>query len=81
MDVKIKDRKQEVEFLRMALAIAEMGFSYEHADLINRVVNESRKKKGKFSLLDGSKLLYKWKTDWRNYFDEQKELEVLSKPN
>lgn len=81
MDVKIKDRKQEVEYLRMALAIAEMGFSYEHADLINRVVDECRKKKGKFSLDDGVKLLYKWKTDWRTYFDEQKELEVTSRPN
>jgi hypothetical protein len=73
MDVKIKDRKDDIEYLRMALAMAEVGVSYEHADLINRVVNSVRKRKGKFSIHDGVSLLYQWKEDWRQYVEVQKK--------
>jgi len=37
MEVKIKDRKEEIEFLRMACNMAELGIGYQHADLIIRL--------------------------------------------
>ena len=44
MEVQIKDRKDEIEYLRMALAITELGVSYEQAELINNVVNKVRQR-------------------------------------
>lgn len=73
MDVKIKDRKNEIEYIRMALNIAGIGVDYPNADLINRVMKELDKLKGKFSLDDGVTILYKWKEDWRKYAEKQEE--------
>lgn len=70
MEVLIKDRKDEIEYLRMALAITELGVSYEQAELINNVVNKVRQRKGKFNIHDGVELLYAWKQKWRNYYDK-----------
>ena len=64
MEVQIKDRKDEIEYLRMALAITELGVSYEQAELINNVVNKVRQRKGKFNIHDGVGLLYAWKEKW-----------------
>jgi hypothetical protein len=69
MEVQIKDREDAIEYLRMALAMAEFGVSYEQADLINRVVNEVRKKKGKFAIDDGLKLFSDWKRVWERYYE------------
>jgi len=69
MEVQIKDREDTVEYLRMALAMAEFGVSYEQADLINRIVTEVRKKKGKFAIDDGVKLFYDWKRVWARYYE------------
>ena len=74
MGVQIKDRKDEIEYLRMALAITEIGVSYEQAELINNVVNKVRQRKGKFNIHDGVGLLYAWKEKWRSYYDKQKSL-------
>lgn len=71
MEVLIKDRKDEIEYLRMALAIIEIGVSYEQAELINNVVNKVRQRKGNFNIHDGVKLLYAWKEKWRNYYETQ----------
>ena len=71
MEVLIKDRKDEIEYLRMALAITEIGVSYEQAELINNVVNKVRQCKGNFNIHDGVKLLYAWKDKWTNYYDKQ----------
>ena len=70
MEVQIKDRKDEIEYLRMALAITEIGVSYEQAELINNVVNKVRQRKGKFNIHDGVGLLYAWKEKWRNYYEK-----------
>jgi hypothetical protein len=70
MDVKIKDRKEEIEFLRMACNMAELGIDYQHADLIIRLQERLKKMKGKFSLKDGVEIHYKWKEDWQKYFEE-----------
>ena len=74
MEVQIKDRKDEIEYLRMALAITEIGVSYEQAELINNVVNKVRQRKGKFNIHDGVGLLYAWKEKWRGYYEKQTSL-------
>lgn len=78
MDVKIKDRETEVEYLRMACNLAELGIAYQHADLILRLQERLKKLKGKFSLSDGVEIHHKWKEDWRNYFEEQSKLNDAS---
>jgi hypothetical protein len=71
MDVKVKDRQQEIEFIRIALNSVEIGVNYQHADLINRTLTLLMKKKGKFDIMDAITILHKWKEDWRKYFEEQ----------
>jgi hypothetical protein len=78
MEVEIKDRKEEVEFLRMACNMTELGISYLQADLILRIQETLKKKKGSFSLTDGIEIGYKWKEGWRKYFEQQSKKE---KPN
>ena len=43
MEVKIKDRKEETEMLRMACNMAELGIGYQHADLIIRLQERLKK--------------------------------------
>jgi hypothetical protein len=71
MEVEIKDRKEEIEFLRIACNMAELGIRYQHADLIIRLQERLKKLKGKFSIDDGVEIYYKWKQDWQKYFEEQ----------
>ena len=80
MDVKIKDRKKEVEFLRMACNMAEFGITYQHADLIIKLQERLNKIGGQFSLDDGIEIHHKWVEDWRKYFEAiQKETIEKSK--
>ena len=72
-DVKIKDRKTDTEYLRMAVNTCEIGVSYIHADLILRVQKELKRLKGKFSLEDGARIHSEWKSEWENYFNEEQE--------
>ena len=76
MEVKIKDREKEVEHLRMALAMSEFGVNYQHADLINIVVKETQTLGDKFSLADGARILYKWKSKWEIYEYEQNKKDL-----
>ena len=76
MDVKIKDRKDEIEYLRIACNMVEMGISYIHADLILRLQERLKKLKGKFSIDDSVTIHYKWKEDWRKYFEAQSKNEI-----
>ena len=78
MDVKIKDRKEEVEYLRMACNMTELGIGYQHADLIIRLQERLKKLKGKFSISDGVEIHHKWKQDWKNYFEEQSKTQDAS---
>ncbi len=75
MEVKIKDRKEEIEFLRMACNLAELRIQYEHADLILRLQERLEKLKGKFSLSDGVEIHHKWKQDWQKYIEEQSKMQ------
>lgn len=72
-EVNVKDREPKVEYLRMALAMAEFGVSYEHADLINEVTNKVKSMGGKFSIEDGVKLFFDWKKKWEQYHSEKIE--------
>jgi hypothetical protein len=71
MEVKIKDRKEEIEFLRMACNMSELLINYQQADLIIRIQERLTKLKGQFSIEDGIEIHHKWKQDWGNYFEEQ----------
>lgn len=78
MEVKIKDRSNEVEFLRMALNMCELGIDYTQADLIIRVTKSLNKLKGKFSINDGVEIHHKWKEEWQKYFENQiKSSEII----
>ena len=58
MNVKVKDRKDNIEFVRMALNLAEIGVDYPNADLIVRIMERLNELKGKFSLKDGIDIHY-----------------------
>ena len=75
-NVKIKDRKKEIEFLRMALNICELGVNYEQADLIIRINKKVEKMGGKFSLEDGIEIYHKWKHDWLEYYDPKNQRKI-----
>ena len=79
MEVKIKDREKEVEYLRMSLAMCEFGVNYQHADLINMVVKETQELGDKFTLADGARILCKWKSKWEIYEYEQKKKDLEDK--
>jgi hypothetical protein len=70
-DVEIKDRANNVEYIRMVLNICQVSVDYKHADLINRVTEELHKRKGKFSIDEGVQLFYKWQKDWEEYFEKK----------
>lgn len=73
MTVKIKDRKKEIEILRMALNMADIGVNYETTDLIIRVQNGLNERKDKFNVEDGLKIFYAWKQEWEDYYAKPKE--------
>lgn len=68
-DVEIKDRVEEVEYLRMALNMCQINVDYVTTDLIIQVSKELDKLKGNFTLDDGVKTHYKWKEKWSKYFE------------
>ena len=76
MDVKIKDRKEEIEFLRIACNMAELGITYIQADLILRLQERMKTKKGMFSMKDGAEIHYKWRQEWEQYFEQQKNKDI-----
>lgn len=79
-NVSVKDRKEEVEFLRMACNIADLGIDYLNADLIIRLQKRLKTKKGNFSIKDGVEVRQEWVNDWNKYFEEKsKEEENSSK--
>jgi hypothetical protein len=76
MEVQINDRKQEVEYLRMALNMCELGINYTQADLILRVQEGIKKYGGNFSLQAGMDINARWKNYWRAYFDDIQRAEI-----
>lgn len=72
MEVKIKDRDESVEYLRMALAMCEFGVSYKQALLIASVSKKAEIMGGDFSLKDAAKLFCDWKR-WCEDYDREAE--------
>lgn len=64
MDVKIKDRKIDIEYLRIALNMCELYVDYTQADLIIRVSEQLKKSKGEFTMSDSVNIHYAWKEEW-----------------
>jgi hypothetical protein len=71
MEVEIKDRKEEVEYLRMALNMCELGVGYTQTDLILRVLERLDKVKGEFTITDAVEIHHKHKQEWQMYFEEK----------
>jgi hypothetical protein len=77
MNVAVKDRQRDIEYIRIALNCVEIGIDYQRADLINRTLVVLARNKGKFSLENATEIQAKWEKDWADYFDEKKkELET-----
>lgn len=72
MDVKIKDRNEKIEMLRMALNMAQIGVDYKTTDLINDVIIAVEKHGGKYSLRHGANLYANWISKWDNYDKKNK---------
>jgi len=71
MEVDVTHRKTEVEHLRMACNMAELGISYTQADLIVRLQEKLNKLKGELTIEDCIGVYHKWKEDWQKYFENQ----------
>jgi len=69
MDVQIKDRDKEVEYLRMSCNMAELGIDYTQADLIIRVQKSLSELGDNFSVKDASKIMVEHREYWKNYFE------------
>lgn len=74
MSVDIKDRKDEIEWLRMALNMCEININYTHADLIIKIVKELNSLKGNFSICDGVEIHHKWKEKWDEYYKQKNKI-------
>ena len=83
MDVNIKDRKKDVEMLRLAFNMAGLSINYITTDLISRTLKVMKIKKGDFSMLDGSRIAVEHEKYWKDYFksltDKKKKHEKKSK--
>lgn len=73
MRVEIKDRIKEIEYLRMALNMVEIGADYEMTDLIIRVSDEVKRLGDNFSIDDAVHILHDWKMCWEEYFNEKEK--------
>lgn len=68
-DVKIKDRDVNIEYLRLALNMAGIGANYIVTDLINKLFEEVKNKKGKFSIKDSVTIECEWERKWKKHFE------------
>jgi hypothetical protein len=82
-DVKIKDRKEEIEHIRMALNTVGIPVDYSATELITLVTAGVNKKKGKFTLRDAMIIRKKWREDLDKYFERirKEECEEMKKQN
>ena len=73
MEVEFSDRKEEPEFVRMALNICGIAIDHKTADLVYKVVQAIDKKKGGFSINDAVQINTEWEKYWKEYFKSKKE--------
>lgn len=67
-DVKIKDRKEQTEFLRIACNMAELGINYIQADLILRLQERLKEREGNYTITDSVNIHSEWMKEWELYF-------------
>jgi len=70
MDVKIKDRDQKIEMLRLALNTADFGIEYWGLILFLRIQEAYAKKGGKMNMMDAAKVRATWEAE-RTAYDEK----------
>ena len=70
--MNIEDRDNQVEYLRMALIIAEINVSYEVCDLIRTI--QLNLNNGNISVLDCVKIRQKWKKKWKEYNEKKSKI-------
>ena len=58
MDIPVKDRTKEIEYVRAVLNMVEIGITYTGADLIITVLDALKNKGDKFSIQDGVNILF-----------------------
>lgn len=71
MEIDHKDKKEEIEFLRMACNIAGINLNYTQVDLILRLQERVTKLKEEFSLADGAEIHQNWQLEWQKYFKDR----------
>ena len=71
INVENPDREKEIEMLRMALNMCEIGVDYQHAELIKIVMDKLQILKLEFSLDDASELYSEWMGRWEYYEEKQ----------
>jgi len=71
MDIPVKDRTKEIEYVRMVLNMVDINVTYTGADLIITVMDALKKKGDKFSIQDGVTILFDHKKKWEEYFKER----------
>lgn len=75
MEVKHEDKNLDTYYLQMACSMVGFNFDYIHMDLVMRLQEAVKKKKGKFSVSDLLDIQQRWKDDWDFYFKTIKEQE------
>ena len=73
MEVKYQDKNLETYYLQMACNMVGLNIDYINMDLVIRLQQAVKKKKGKFSVSDGLDIQQRWKDDWDFYFKTIKE--------
>lgn len=73
MEVKIKDREEKTEYLRMAINMCELPLDYTHADLIIKLHKELEVHEGNLSVRDVVKVFSDWKQEWETYYYKSKK--------
>lgn len=71
-EVKISDRERDIEYIRMALNMCQIGVNYQQAELINMVVRECDRLGGNLTVEDACDLFSAHKKKWDKYFNEEK---------
>lgn len=73
MEVKYEDKDLQTYYLQMACNMVGLNIDYVNMDLVIRLQEAVKKKKGKFSVSDGLDIQQRWKDDWDFYFKTIKE--------
>lgn len=68
--VKLEDRENEIEYLRLALALCEVQASYELCDLISDLTKRIESSKGALTIDDCVKIRDRHDKKWSKYYKD-----------